>query len=154
MSIFKTRIWLVAYNTEIGTDDIDVLRKYKYHSIFKYMDKTDYKNFLKNIEYQIDKKTFQKLITNPRQFNSGTRWTSKNNRITPFSIEDHLTYVNLDMINDEAMVEALKSGKILDWFFDDIIQTTKQLDYAIKDVKKENKTLIINVKNSRLKFVL
>ncbi len=102
MSIFKTRIWLVAYNTEIETDDIDVLRKYKYHSIFKYMEQTDYKNFLKNVEYKIDKKTFQKLITQPNLFNSGSRWNCKNNRITPFTIEDHLTYVNLDMINDEA----------------------------------------------------
>jgi len=108
MLIFKTRIWVVAYNVETNTninvEEIDVLRKYKYHSIFSHMNKTDYDNFLQKIEYQIDRKTFKKLITNPQKFNSYTRWNSKkkNYQLTPFCIEDHLTYINFDAIDDEA----------------------------------------------------
>lgn len=102
MSYFKTRIWIVGFNTNIDTEEIDILRKYKYHNIFRYMDKIDFDIFSQKIEYKINKQTFQKLLTNPRKFNSGYRWNSNKNRLTEFSVEDHLTYVDLDCIEDEA----------------------------------------------------
>ena len=37
--------------------------------------------------------------------------------------------------------------KDLSWFFDDIIKTTKQLDYAIIDIKKDIKDLLITLEN-------
>ena len=40
------------------------------------------------------------------------------------------------------------TGKDLSWFFEDIINTTKQLDYAIVDIKKETKDLLITLKNT------
>ena len=40
-----------------------------------------------------------------------------------------------------------KTGKNLDWFFDDILKTTKHIDYAITDIKEENENYIINIKN-------
>ena len=39
------------------------------------------------------------------------------------------------------------SGKDLSWFFDDMIKTTKQLDYAIVGMKKETKDLLITLEN-------
>ena len=39
------------------------------------------------------------------------------------------------------------SGKDLSWFFDEMIKTTKQLDYAITGLKKETKGLLITLKN-------
>jgi hypothetical protein len=39
------------------------------------------------------------------------------------------------------------SGKNLNWFFDDIIKTTNQLDYAIISVKKEEPDLLIKLEN-------
>jgi hypothetical protein len=39
------------------------------------------------------------------------------------------------------------SGKNLAWFFEDVIETIKQLDYAIVDVKKETKDLLITLEN-------
>lgn len=39
------------------------------------------------------------------------------------------------------------SGKKLDWFFDDIIQTTKQIDYKIAGVEKDEKGFTVKVKN-------
>jgi hypothetical protein len=39
------------------------------------------------------------------------------------------------------------SGKNLSWFFDDMIKTTKHLDYSISSVKKETKDLLITLKN-------
>lgn len=47
-----------------------------------------------------------------------------------------------------AVLERV-SGKDLSWFFDDIIKTTKKLDYKIKDVKKNaDGTYSITVKNT------
>ena len=39
------------------------------------------------------------------------------------------------------------SGKNLSWFFDDLIKTTKKLDYAIIDSKIESNDLLIKLKN-------
>jgi len=39
------------------------------------------------------------------------------------------------------------SEEDLSWFFNDMIETTKQLDYSIKKVKKENNDLLIKLKN-------
>ena len=39
------------------------------------------------------------------------------------------------------------SGKNLAWFFEDVIGTIKQLDYAIVDVKKETKDLLVTLEN-------
>ena len=39
------------------------------------------------------------------------------------------------------------SGKNLAWFFDDVINTTKQLDYSIIGIKKETKDLLITLEN-------
>ena len=39
------------------------------------------------------------------------------------------------------------SGKNLSWFFDDMIKTTKHLDYSISSIKKETKDLLITLKN-------
>ena len=39
------------------------------------------------------------------------------------------------------------TGKNLSWFFNDIINTTKKIDYTITDIKKETKDLIITLKN-------
>ena len=39
------------------------------------------------------------------------------------------------------------SGKNLAWFFEDVIGTIKQLDYAIVGVKKDTKDLLITLEN-------
>ena len=39
------------------------------------------------------------------------------------------------------------SGKNLSWFFDNMIKTTKHLDYSISSIKKETKDLLITLKN-------
>jgi hypothetical protein len=39
------------------------------------------------------------------------------------------------------------SGKNLAWFFEDVIGTIKQLDYAIVDIKKETKDLLVTLEN-------
>jgi len=39
------------------------------------------------------------------------------------------------------------TGKDLSWFFDDMIKTTKQLDYAIVDIQKDIKDLLITLEN-------
>ena len=40
------------------------------------------------------------------------------------------------------------SGKNLAWFFDDVIKTTKQLDYAITGMKKEATNLLLKLENT------
>ena len=40
-----------------------------------------------------------------------------------------------------------KTDKNLDWFFDDVINTTKQIDYAITHLKKEQDNFILRIKN-------
>ena len=39
------------------------------------------------------------------------------------------------------------SGKDLSWFFNDMIKTTKQLDYSIINIKKESDDLLITLEN-------
>ena len=39
------------------------------------------------------------------------------------------------------------SGKNLSWFFEDVIKTTKQLDYSIIGIQKETKDLLITLEN-------
>ena len=38
------------------------------------------------------------------------------------------------------------SGKDLSWFFDDLIKTTKKIDYSLEN-KKENNEIIVTIKN-------
>jgi hypothetical protein len=49
---------------------------------------------------------------------------------------------------DLRVVFEQVTEKDLSWFFEDIINTTKQLDYAIVDIKKETKDLLITLKNT------
>jgi len=49
---------------------------------------------------------------------------------------------------DLRIVFEQETGKDLSWFFEDIINTTKQLDYSIVDIKKETKDLLITLKNT------
>ena len=39
------------------------------------------------------------------------------------------------------------SGKDLSWFFDDLIKTTKKIDYSLEKIKKENNEIIVTIKN-------
>ena len=49
---------------------------------------------------------------------------------------------------DLRVVFEQVTEKDLSWFFEDIINTTKQLDYSIVDIKKETKDLLITLKNT------
>ena len=44
------------------------------------------------------------------------------------------------------------SGKDLSWFFDDLIKTTKKIDYSLEKIKKENNEIIVTIKNKGDKF--
>ncbi len=48
---------------------------------------------------------------------------------------------------DLKLVFEEVTEKDLSWFFEDIINTTKQLDYSITKIKKENENLLITLKN-------
>ena len=39
------------------------------------------------------------------------------------------------------------SGKDLSWFFNDLIKTTKKIDYSLEKIKKENNEIIVTIKN-------
>lgn len=40
-----------------------------------------------------------------------------------------------------------ETGKDLNWFFDDLLKTTKKIDYKLATVKKENGDMLVTVKN-------
>jgi hypothetical protein len=48
---------------------------------------------------------------------------------------------------DLSVVFEEISGKNLSWFFEDVIKTTKQLDYSIIGIQKETKDLLITLEN-------
>ena len=101
MSFFKTRVWYVTYDEKFTFDkyeDEDVLSKYKYHYMFKFMSDEDFRDFKKNVEYTIDKDTFHKLIRNPDKFCCNSRFSS-GNQLTKFTIEDSFIYI---FTNDES----------------------------------------------------
>jgi hypothetical protein len=93
MSFFKTRVWYVTFNENVFDkyEDEDVIRKYRYHYMFKFMSDNDFQDFKKNIEYIIDKKTFHKLLKNSKNFSCNIRFD--NNSLTPFTIEDTFIYI-------------------------------------------------------------
>ena len=49
---------------------------------------------------------------------------------------------------DLRVVFEQVTEKDLSWFFDDMIKTTKHLDYSISSIKKETKDLLITLKNT------
>ena len=49
--------------------------------------------------------------------------------------------------NDLKLIFEEKTGKNLDWFFNDMLKTTNQIDYAIQDIKTEKNNFIITLKN-------
>ena len=109
MSFFKTRVWYVTFNENTFDiyEDEDVIRKYKYHYMFKFMSDDDFRDFKKNVEYTIDKKTFHELIRNPEKFSCNSRFSSKENQLTKFAIEDTFIYIFAD--NGTTESHLLKS---------------------------------------------
>ncbi len=107
MSFFKTRVWYVTFNENTFDiyEDEDVIRKYRYHYMFKFMSDNDFRDFKKNVEYTIDKKTFHELIRNPEKFCCNSRF--KGNQLTKFTIEDSFIYIFTD--NGSTESHLLKS---------------------------------------------
>ena len=49
--------------------------------------------------------------------------------------------------NDLRLIFEQKTGKNLDWFFTDMIQTTKTIDYAITEIRQDGDYYLIKIKN-------
>jgi len=69
---------LLSMKTLLIYEDEDVIRKYRYHYMFKFMSDNDFRDFKKNVEYTIDKKTFHELIRNPEKFCCNSRFKGSN----------------------------------------------------------------------------
>ena len=57
--------------------------------------------------------------------------------------------LQLTSSEDFRTLLSSKTAKKLDWFFNDFIKTNKKIDYTIEDVKEQEDSILVKIKNKR-----